>query len=341
MPKPKKKRAARRTVEQTPSSKAIDRDRIGRRTGFIIASVFVALISIILWISYYFSEDQRYLRLTVIEVDDTTIRMDYFLKRCQASGSDPLSMLSNLAQEEIIKLKAPAYGIEVTPEDIDWALRITASGGSGNITESEFKEWYRQYLNEIGLSNSEYRDITATSLLASHLYTYVAAGTPTIAEQIHLHTILLDTQEEAEQVRARLKAGEDFADLAMEVSLDALSRENGGDLGWLPRGVAYESRFDSEIFNLSTGNVSEPLAYYDTSVEDLTLPEAVDYYLFMVSEKADAREVDEKYLPTLMDNAFNDWLSETMGLHIIKYRGINNGFDSETYSWVNWQLSKE
>jgi hypothetical protein len=26
--------------------------------------------------------------------------------------------------------------------------------------------------------------------------------------------------------------------------------------------------------------------------------------------------------------------------HDIKYHGINNGFDSETYAWINWQLQK-
>ena len=341
MSKSKKKRTAKRAVEQAPSPKVIERDWKGKRTGFIIAAVVIIIILVIIGISYYPTYVAPF-RSVIITMDDVSIRMDYFLKRCRAAGSDPLAMLTNLAQEELIKLEAPRYGIEVTPQDVDQQLRRIAAGQSESITESEFKEWYRQRLSETGLSNSEYKDIIATTLLSSYLYEYLVARMPTVAEQVHLHTILLDTEEEAEEVRARLEAGEDFADLARELSLDPISRENGGDLGWVPRGIAYESRYDSVIFDdLSTGIVSEPLAYYDASVTDPTSPAMVNYYLFMVSEKADAREVDEEYIPTLETNFFNSWLSQSMLLYDINYHGFNNGFDSETYAWINWQLSKQ
>ena len=339
MPKSKKKRTARRTEEQAPSAKAKKINWKEKRPAFIIGAVVIVFMLVIFGISYYPTYIAP-LRLTVVTVDDVSIRMDYFLKRCRASGSDPMAMLTNLAQEEIIKKEAPIYGIEASSEQIDQALRTIAGGATGNITESEFKEWYRQRLNETGLSNSEYREITATSILGSSLFLYVAERTSTAVEQVHLHTILLDTEEEAYDVLARLEAGENFADLAMELSMDAISRENGGDLGWIPRRVAYDSRFDSVIFDLSIGTVSEPQAFYDASVEDPESPALVNYYLFLVTEKSDAREVDEEYLSNFMDDAFNDWIVAKMGTYDIKYSGFNNGFDSETYAWINWQLSK-
>jgi len=338
MPKPKKKRTVRRSVEQAPGPiRASAQPRTW--TGVIIASVVIAIILIIVGIGWYLTYGANYGR-TVITVDDISLNMRYFLKRCELSGSDPLSMLTNLTKEEIVKMEAPRYGIKVTPEEIDQELRRMAGGESGNITESEFKEWYRQQLNETGLSDSEYREITAAGLMASRLYTYVAAGMNTIVEQVHLNVIWLDTLEEAEKVRARWEAGENFADLARALSLDANSRDAGGDLGWVPRGVAYESMYDDVIFSLGTDNVSEPLAYYDTSISDYTSPAYETYYLFMVSEKADARQVDDKYLSTLAYNAFNDWISAAMEQHTINYRGLHDGFDSETYAWINWQLSK-
>jgi foldase protein PrsA len=338
MPKPKKKRTARRAEEQTPSPKTIDTQQ-GRWTGLIIASAVIAVILIIVWVGWYLSYGSNYGR-TVITVDDVSLRMDYFLKRCEVSGNDPLAMLTNLTKEEIIKLEAPKYGIKVTSEDIDRELRRTAGGTSGNITESEFKEWYRQRLNVTKLSNSEYRDITAASIMASYLYQYVATGMNTIVEQVHLHDIAVDTKEDAEKVSARWAKGEDFADLARELSLDAVSRENGGDLGWVPRGVAYEGIYDDLIFSLGTDNVSEPQVHYDTSVTDYTLPAYDTYFLLMVSEEADARQVDEQYLSTSANNAFNDWISAAMSQHEINYHGFHDGFDSETYAWINWQLQK-
>lgn len=339
MPKSKKKRIKKLSAEPLPAPTTASTQQ-GRWTGLIIASAVIAIMLIIIGVGWYQNYAAPYGR-TVITVDDITLRMDYFIKRCQAAGSDPLAMLTNLAKEELIKLEAPLYGIKVTPQDIDQELRRIAGGASGNITESEFKEWYRQRLNETELSNSEYRDITATSLMAAKLYAYVAARMNTIIEQVHLNVIMVDTKEDAEKIRARWKAGEDFADLARELSLDAFSRDKGGDLGWVPRGVAYESIYDDVIFSLGTDNVSEPLVYYDSSVTDPTLPAYDTYYLFMVSEKADARQVDEQYLPTLASIAFNDWISEAMNRHKIYYRGLNNGFDSETYAWINYQMAKK
>ncbi len=338
MPKPKKKRTARKSVEQTPSP-ATEGTKQKSWTGVIIASAVIAIILIIVGVGWYQTYGAPFGR-TVITVDDISLRMDYFLKRCEVSGIDPMYMLTNLTKEEIVKLEAPNYGIRVTEEDIDQYLREIAGGQSGNITDSEFKEWYRQQLNETGLSNSEYKEITATSIMASRLFEYVAARMSTIIEQVHLNVIWLDTIEDAQKVRTRWQAGEDFADLAREVSMDANSRDKGGDLGWVPPGVAYNGIYDDVIFSLATDNVSEPLAYYDTSLSDYTSPAYETYFLFMVSEKADARQVDEKYLSTLANNAFDAWISEAMKQHKINYHGINNGFDSETYAWINWQLQK-
>ncbi len=337
MPQSKKKRADKRSVEQAPSSKVVDRDRKGRRTGFVIASVFVAVLLIVVWGNYYFSEDQRSLRLNIIIVDDITIRMDYFLKRNRLIGSDPMAMLRNLAKEQLMKLGAPRYGIEVSPEDIDQELRRMARGQSETISESEFKEWYRQIRNETGLSDSEYKEIIGTSILTFRLHEYLAERMPTVAEQIHIHAILVDTEKEAEKVKARLDAGEDFAALAREVSVDAESSENGGDLGWVPRGIL-EPQIDYTAWAMSSGNISEPIVYYDTSDPEAVAP--IGYYILMVSEKADAREVAEEYLPVLRSRVLDDWFSEEWKLHEVEYHGLRNGFDSYTNAWINLQLQK-
>ncbi len=318
-------------VGKASSSKAIARDRKGRRTEFVIASVVIVLILIIVGVSLYLNAAP--FRRTIITVDDTSINMDYFLKRTKLASADPMVMIEVLTNEQLIKIEAPRYVAEVSPEDVDQELRRIASRKSKTISESEFKEWYRQLLNEIDISDSEYKEIVATSLLAARLHEYLAARVPTVVEQMHLHAILLETYEDAEQITARWEAGEDFADLAREVSLDEVSGEKGGDLDWLPRGVlAYW--FDDIIFNLTIGDVSEIVAY----TADPIATEEVEtlYYLFMVSEKADAREVDENSLQILKAKALDDWLMEEGKLHTISWT-----FNSEIYAWINWQLAKE
>jgi len=315
---------------KTLSSKAIARDRKGRRTAFIVASVVIVLILIIVGVSLYINAAP--LRRIIITVDDTSINMDYFLMRTRLAGADPMEMLEVLTNEQLIRIEAPRYVGEVSPEDIDQELRGIASGESGTISEDEFKEWYRQVLNENDLSDSEYKEIVATSLLAARLQTYLGERMSTVAEQIHLHAILLETYEDAEKIRARWEAGEDFADLAREVSLDGVSGEEGGDLGWLPRGMLPPG-FDEIVFGLAIDDVSEPLAY----ISDYE-SEEIFYYLLVVSEKAAAREVDEGPLQILKAQALDVWLLAEIKSpkHEVKW-----DFNSEIYAWMNWQLAKE
>ncbi len=333
MPQLKKMSFGNNPRSKTPSSEAIDRARKQRRTVSIIASVVIAIILIIVGVSLYINAAP--FRRIIITVDDTSINMDYFLMKTRLTGADPLDILQMLTNELLIKIEAPRYVAEVTPEDIDQELRRIAGGESETISESEFKEWYRQLLNEIGLSDSEYKEIAATSLLTARLHEYLAERVSTVAEQVHLHAILPETYEDAEEIRARWEAGENFADLAREASLDEVSGEKGGDLGWLPRGVLVYG-FDDTVFSLAIGDVSKPLSY----ISDYE-SEEIFYYLFMVSEKADAREIDEDPLQILKASALDDWLVEEINFHKLGWHGLKNGFDDYTYKWIQLELAKK
>jgi len=329
MPQLKKTSPASNPAGKTPSSEAIDRARKQRRTAFIIASVVIVLILIIVGVSYYFSENARFRRRTIITVDNTSISMDYFLMRTRLAGADAMVTLEMLTNELLIKIEAPRYVTEVSPEDIDQELRRIAGGESETISESEFKEWYRQLLNEIDLSDSEYREIIATGLLRFRLHEYLAERVPTVVEQVHLHSALLST-EEMEKIWGKGDAREDVDKLISEMWQDEQSEGMVEDLGWFPRGVLPYG-FDEVAFSLAVGDISEPLAYWG---DDPTSDE-IPYYLLMVSEKADAREVDENSLQVLKAQALDGWLVEEMKLHEVEWN-----FNSEIYAWINWQLAK-
>jgi len=329
MPQLNKTSPGNNPAGKAPSSKAVARDRKGRRTAIIIASVVIVLIPIIVGVSLYINSAP--FRRIIITVDDTSISMDYFLMKTRLAGVDAMNMLEALTNEQLIKIEAPRYVAEVSPEDIDQELRRMASGESGTTSESEFKEWYRQILNETKLSDSEYKEIVATSLLANRFHEYLAERVPTVTEQVNVHAILLDT-EDMDKIWKKVDEGEDLNKLTIttEIWQDKQSEGKVGDLGWLPRGVL-GSGFDQVAFNLTIGDVSAPLL-----VDKLSQTEESDYFIIMVSEKADAREVDEDSLQILKAKALDDWL-----LKEIKFHEIEWNFNSEIYAWINWQLSKK
>ncbi len=327
MPQIKKTPLGNNPAGKAPDSKAVTRDRKGRRTAFIIASVVIVLILVIVGVSLYINSAP--FRRIIITVDDISINMDYFLKRTQLDGRSPMEMLGELTNEQVIKIAAPQYVGEVTPEDIDQALRGIAGGESETISESEFKEWYRQLLNEIDLSDSEYREIMAASLLRFRLHAYLAERVPTVAEQVHLHTALLST-EEAVEIWEEEDAGGDADKLIDEMWQNKQSEGIVEDLGWLPRGVL-PLGFDEVAFSLTIGDVSTPLAYADYSSSDSD----TYYYLLMVSEKVDAREVDEDSLQILKAEILDEWL-----LAESKFHEITWDYNSEIDAWINWQLAK-
>lgn len=74
--------------------------------------------------------------------------------------------------------------------------------------------------------------------------------------EIHARHILVATEAEAQAVLKRIKAGEDFAKVAKDVSKDAA--EDGGDLGWFTKDRMVPE-FADAAFKLNVGQVSDPV----------------------------------------------------------------------------------
>ncbi len=74
--------------------------------------------------------------------------------------------------------------------------------------------------------------------------------------EVHARHILVATDADAEAVIKRLKAGEEFAKVAKEVSKD--SGADGGDLGWFTKDKMVPE-FAEAAFKLEPGQLSEPV----------------------------------------------------------------------------------
>lgn len=328
----------RRPVASTPKPAAEEKRPSQRRTRLILAVVVLAVLGLAIGIGYYVIYVIP-LQHTVIKVNDAEINIDYLIRRMLIADptDDIFTMIETITNEELIRQGAPRYGIEVTEDELMAELRNSARGENETISETEFQSWYRDQRNESGLSDAEFKDLALTSIMGLRLQQFFAERVSTVAEQVHLHYILFSTYEDALEATVRLEDGENFADLARELSIDEASAELGGDMGWWPRdamGIQYGTSFLTPpdwMFDLGIGQVSSP-AMMDQ--------ESMIYAVFMVSERATARDIDEDLLEIVKSRQIEMWLSNEMSVQTITLHGRNNGFDSETHAWISWQLSR-
>ena len=120
-------------------------------------------------------------------------------------------------------------------------------------------------------------------------------------EEVDVQAMLLESEEEAWEVRARLETGEDFATLSEEFSRLEEAKK-GGYLGLVTPGMITPA-FDEVVFDakLEPGTLSEP-------VKDETTITKGGYWLLKVLDKADNRQIEDADRDLLKAKAFNDWL---------------------------------
>lgn len=244
------------------------RRRIILGSGILVIVAALSIVGVGIYNRWYIPE-YKPLRETVIEVNDTKFDMDYYIKMLRYYGGGmPIEQMGFVADEvvkviersELMRQGAMALGISVSDKEVDEELKS----------------------RDLQLSK-DYRDVVRTQMLVSKLSDeYFDQKVPQFAEQRHIFAMFLESESQVNEVRARLEAGEDFAQLAGELSLDATCKEKKGDLGWRPEGILSlmfaTPVLDEYAFNCEVGVLSQPI--YD---ENKT--KSVGYWLIKVSER--------------------------------------------------------
>ena len=275
-------------------------------------------------------------RMVVLRVDDDVqVRMRYFLRRVAAARTPALEMLNVITREELI-LKAaaqPPYNIEVTDQDVDTFLRTVARAGGDSITDAEYREWYRQQLNETGFSDTEFRGLMLRNLIAQRLAEYLSERVETVAEQVLLQLIVFVDAQAARVAGARLDAGEVFADLARELNTDERLQRSGGEWGWFPRAGLPDTLATLAFDQLAVGGHGGPVPMAQTGG-------GTAFAIIRVADRVAAREVTGDALEATRAGAIDRWFASEYAFHRVSFHGFNNGYDSETDAWVTWQLQR-
>jgi peptidyl-prolyl cis-trans isomerase D len=96
--------------------------------------------------------------------------------------------------------------------------------------------------------------VSAEQREASHILIAVGKNADAAAQKAAL--------AKADAIEKELKAGKDFATLAKADSDDLGSKAQGGDLGWLEKGVT-DPAFEAALFAMKKGDVSDPVKSED------------------------------------------------------------------------------
>jgi peptidyl-prolyl cis-trans isomerase C len=161
-----------------------------------------------------------------------------------------LDVLQALIDLELLAQKAEADGATISEELLSERIDELAEQRGGS---EAMAAWMAA--NEYDLES--FRRALRRELLAQQAVEGLATTVPTELEHVHVGQILVDSRQRADELRALLEAGADFGQLAVEYSQDPSTRVNGGDLGWVPRGVLNYPAIEEVAFTLPPGQISE------------------------------------------------------------------------------------
>ncbi|MFE3577190.1 peptidylprolyl isomerase [Lysinibacillus sp. NPDC059133] len=222
-------------------------------------------------------------------------------------------VLDTLINNKIVELEAKKEDVSVSEDSIQEEYEELAESYGGEeslqnaleangLTEQSVKDNIRMYqlTKNVIAASIDISDEEVAQYFEDNKDNYGQK------EQIVASHILLEDEATAKDVLAKVKAGEDFSELAKTYSIDSSTNEAGGEIGYISRGQMDE-KFEEAAFGLEKGSVSDIVQTSD------------GYHIIKVTEKVPAEEAvfedikDEVYA-TVLEERINDeytsWLAE-------------------------------
>jgi parvulin-like peptidyl-prolyl isomerase len=234
----------------------------------ITAAVLIAAAAFIA-IGYYVSVIQPRNR-TVLKVDSYEISYSAMKRRMafeyasnpalqnpQSIFSIPQIAYQNLTDElTLLSLAEPEFGITITAEEFDERLR-SRIGVAATADAATFSDTYRNVLSASRLKKDEYELQVRADVLGDKVGDKLVEARPAAIPQARIEVIGVSEDETAQCAIDRINAGEAFADVAKELSLDS-DATNGGvkDFNF---DLAMQAAYREFSFSAPVGELSAPL----------------------------------------------------------------------------------
>ncbi|MFF2796746.1 peptidylprolyl isomerase [Lysinibacillus xylanilyticus] len=222
-------------------------------------------------------------------------------------------VLDTLITNKIVELEAKKEGVSVSDDAIQEEYEELAESYGG-------EESLQEALEANGLTEQSVKDnIRMYQLTKNVIATSIEISDEEVAqyfednkdgygqkEQVVASHILLEDEATAKDVLAKVKAGEDFSELAKTYSIDSSTNEAGGEIGYISRGQMDE-KFEEAAFGLEKGSVSD-IVQTSEGYHIIKVTEKVPEEVAVFEDVKD--EVYETVLEDRINEEYSSWLAE-------------------------------
>lgn len=222
-------------------------------------------------------------------------------------------VLETLIANKMVELEAKKLGVTVSEDSIqsEYEELMESYGGeealqealeANGLTEKSVKENIRIYqlTKNVIATGIDITDEEVAQYFDNNKESYGQQ------EEVVASEILLEDETTAKDVLKKLKAGEDFSELAKAYSIDSATSENGGDIGTISRGQMDEA-LEEVVFSLEKNSISD------------IVQTSEGYHIIKVTDKVPAKEavledVKADVYATILEERINEeytsWLDE-------------------------------
>lgn len=222
-------------------------------------------------------------------------------------------VLETLITNKMVELEAKKLGVTVSEDSIqsEYEELMESYGGeealqealeANGLTEKSVKENIRIYqlTKNVIATGIDITDEEVAQYFDNNKESYGQQ------EEVVASEILLEDEKTAKDVLKKLKAGEDFSELAKAYSIDSATSENGGDIGTISRGQMDEA-LEEVVFSLEKNSISD------------IVQTSEGYHIIKVTDKVPAKEavledVKADVYATILEERINEeytsWLDE-------------------------------
>jgi hypothetical protein len=172
------------------------------------------------------------------------------------------------------------------------------------------------------ISENDYLSLVMEPRIRREQVTEKLVATVVLTEvaQIRAQQIVTDTKAAAENIKARLDKGEDFAKVANEQSKEQIDRikaglpTTGGETGWFAKegsDTVTDKDFAAKALELKekAGETSQPFQVGENQ-----------WYIVKVLERAEKRPREQSQIDSLKQTAYDDWFKKTKDSYVSSNR---------------------